>query len=75
MTQIKQFIWVSNAAIFVCNELLIFLRAEMSTILDTSSQDIDSVVAAGGNDREYLELAKKGGGHKGKAMKGFMSNL
>ena len=38
---------------------------EMSTILDTSNQDIDGVEAAGGNNRQYLDLAKKGGGHKG----------
>ena len=41
------------------------LTTEMSTILDSSTQDVDSVVPAGGNNREYLELAKKGGGHKG----------
>ena len=41
----------------------------MTTVLDSSSQDIDSVVAAGENNREYLELAKKGGGHKGETKR------
>ena len=41
----------------------------MFTSLNSSSQDVDSVVPAGGNNREYLELAKKGGGHKGLIVK------
>ena len=28
-------------------------------------KNVEHVVAAGGNNTEYLDLAKKGGGHKG----------
>jgi len=31
-----------------------------------SSQNAEEIIAAGQNGNEYLQLAKKGGGHKGK---------
>ena len=38
----------------------------VETMVSVDKQkNVESVVAAGGNNTEYLDLAKKGGGHKG----------
>ena len=44
-----------------------FPFADLSVTVNSCPSDID-VIAAGQNDSEYLHLAKKGGGHKGKNM-------
>ena len=47
-----------------CNHCLIFCCPDSIVSLD-DQKNSECVMAAGCNNREYLELAKKGGGHQG----------
>lgn len=44
--------------------IVVLHLAELAVSLE-AQHDTESLTPAGGNNRDYLDLAKKGGGHKG----------
>lgn len=50
----------------MCHSLTERVVCFLETMVSVDKQkSVEHVVAAGGNNTEYLDLAKKGGGHKG----------
>ena len=50
----------------MCHSLTERVVCFVETMVSVDKQNnVEHVVAAGGNNTEYLDLAKKGGGHKG----------
>lgn len=50
----------------MCHTLTERVICFVETMVSVDKQkNVEHVVAAGGNNTEYLDLAKKGGGHKG----------
>lgn len=50
----------------MCHSLTECVVRFLETMVSVDKQkNVEHVVAAGGNNTEYLDLAKKGGGHKG----------
>lgn len=50
----------------MCHSLTECVVHFLETMVSVDKQkNVEHVVAAGGNNTEYLDLAKKGGGHKG----------
>ena len=50
----------------MCHSLTERVVCFLETMVSVDKQkNVEHVVAAGGNNTEYLDLAKKGGGHKG----------